>query len=276
MEDSRDMLLRAEPAKDVRLYALFPFFRRRYETMLAQSMASLAQNRWYMVRPLSIAGALAACPYGSVYLYVIWLVVHGQLSVGALALFGGAATLLQAQMLSLSFFAGLLPIHLNFLPSLLRVIEAPPDLPAAQHPRPAPEQICQGIVFEQVSFTYPRQTMQVLHDVSFRLAPDECVALVGHNGAGKTTMVKLLLRLYDPTGGRILLDGVDLREYDLSELRRKMGAIFQDFGRYELTAGKNIRLGRAQHPRNPPPPPDPLSQHHSPSPLVSPPQRPHN
>lgn len=102
-------------------------------------------------------------------------------------------------------------------------------------------------MFEQVSFTYPGQTTPVLRDVSFHLAPDECVALVGHNGAGKTTMVKLLLRLYDPTGGRILLDGVDLRQYDLSELRRKMGAIFQDFGRYELTAGENIGLGRLEH-----------------------------
>ncbi len=102
-------------------------------------------------------------------------------------------------------------------------------------------------MFEQVSFTYPGQTTPVLRDVSFRLLPGECVALVGHNGAGKTTMVKLLLRLYDPTGGRILLDGVDLREYDLSELRRKMGAIFQDFGRYELTAGENIGLGRLEH-----------------------------
>ena len=247
MEDSRDMLLRPEPAKDIRLYALFPFFRQRYETMLAQSLASFAQSRWHMVRSMSLAGTLAACASGSVYLYVIWLVVHSQLSVGALALYGGAATLLQAQMLSLSFFAGLLPIHLNFLPSLLRIIEAPPDLLIAQKPGPAPEQIRQGIVFDQVSFTYPGQALQVLHDVSFRLVPGECLALVGHNGAGKTTIVKLLLRLYDPTGGRILLDGVDLREYDLRELRRKMGAIFQDFGRYELTAGENIGLGQLEH-----------------------------
>ena len=98
-----------------------------------------------------------------------------------------------------------------------------------------------------VSFTYPGQTAPVLSDISFRLAPGECVALVGHNGAGKTTIVKLLLRLYDPTGGRILLDGVDLREYDLDDLRRKMGAIFQDFGRYELSAGENIGLGRLEH-----------------------------
>ncbi len=247
LRESREMLLSPEPAKDVRLYRLFPFFRQRYETIFAQIIRPLAQERRRAVRPMSLAGTLTACACAAVYLYVIWLVAHGQLSVGALSLYGGAATLLQAQLLRVSFFTGLFPIHLGFLPSLLRVIEAPPDLPIAHHPRPAPEQIRQGIVFERVNFTYPGQTTPVLSDVSFRLAPGECVALVGHNGAGKTTLVKLLLRLYDPTGGRILLDGVDLREYDLGELRRKMGAIFQDFGRYELTAGENIGLGRLEH-----------------------------
>jgi len=247
LRESREMLLSPEPAKDVRLYRLFPFFRQRYETIFAQIIRPLAQERRRAVRPMSLAGTLTACACAAVYLYVIWLVAHGQLSVGALSLYGGAATLLQAQLLRVSFFTGLFPIHLGFLPSLLRVIEAPPDLPIAHHPRPAPEQIRQGIVFERVNFTYPGQTTPVLSDVSFRLAPGECVALVGHNGAGKTTLVKLLLRLYDATGGRILLDGVDLREYDLGELRRKMGAIFQDFGRYELTAGENIGLGRLEH-----------------------------
>ena len=247
MQESREMLLSPSPAKDVRLYGLFSFFRQRYETMFAQVIRPLAQERQRMIRPMWLAGTLTACACGAVYLYVIWLVAHGQLSVGALALYGGAATLLQAELLRLSYFTGLFPIHLGFLPSLLRVIEAPPDLPVAPHPRPVPEQIRQGILFERVGFTYPGQTAPVLHDISFRLVPGECVALVGHNGAGKTTMVKLLLRLYDPTGGRILLDGVDLREYDLDELRRKMGAIFQDFGRYELTAGENIGLGRLEH-----------------------------
>jgi len=247
MQDSLEMLLSPSPAKDVRLYALFPFFRQRYETIFAQAIRPLAQERRRAIRPMSLAGTLAACACGAVYLSVIWLVAHGQLSVGALALYGGAATLLQAQLLRLSYFTGLFPIHLGFLPSLLRVIEAPPDLPVADHPRPAPEQIRQGIVFEQVSFTYPGQTTPVLRDVSLHLLPGECVALVGHNGAGKTTMVKLLLRLYDPTSGQILLDGVDLRQYDLGELRRTMGAIFQDFGRYELTAGENIGLGQLEH-----------------------------
>jgi len=247
MQESREMLLLPNPAKDVRLYGLFSFFRQRYETMFARVIRPVAQERQRMIRPMWLAGTLTACTCGGVYLYVIWLVAHSQLSVGALALYGGAATLLQAELLRLSYFTGLFPIHLGFLPSLLRVIEAPPDLPVAPHPRPVPEQIRQGILFERVGFTYPGQTAPVLSDVSFRLAPGECVALVGHNGAGKTTIVKLLLRLYDPTGGRILLDGVDLREYDLDDLRRKMGAIFQDFGRYELTAGENIGLGRLEH-----------------------------
>jgi ATP-binding cassette subfamily B protein len=247
LQESLETLLSPRPAKDVRLYALFPFFRQRYETIFNQAIGPLAQERRRAIRPMSLAGTLAACACGAVYLYVIWLVAHGQLSVGALALYGGAATLLQAQLLRLSYFTGLFPIHLGFLPSLLRVIEAPPDLPVADHPRPAPEQIRQGIVFEQVSFTYPGQTTPILRDVSFRLLPGKCVALVGHNGAGKTTMVKLLLRLYDPSGGHILLDGVDLRQYDLGELRRTMGAIFQDFGCYELTAGENIGLGQLEH-----------------------------
>ena len=247
MQESLEMLLLPGPAKDVRLYGLFSFFRERYETMFTQVIRPLAQERQRMIHPMWLTGTLTACACGAVYLSVIWLVAHGQLSVGALALYGGAATLLQAELLRLSYFTGLFPIHLNFLPSLLRVIEAPPDLPVAAHPKPVPGQIHQGIVFERVSFIYPGQTIPVLRDVSFRLAPGECVALVGHNGAGKTTIVKLLLRLYDPTSGRILLDGVDLREYDLDELRRKMDAIFQDFGRYELTAGENVGLGRLEH-----------------------------
>ena len=111
----------------------------------------------------------------------------------------------------------------------------------------APTALLQGIVFEKVSFTYPGRTDPVLRELSFTIGKDDCVALVGRNGAGKTTIVKLLLRLYDPTSGRILLDGVDLRDYDLDALRRKMGAIFQDFVRYELTAGQNIGLGQIDH-----------------------------
>jgi ATP-binding cassette subfamily B protein len=113
-------------------------------------------------------------------------------------------------------------------------------------PRPAPRPIRTGIVFEHVAFSYPGSSEPVLRDVSFAIRPGECVALVGHNGAGKTTIIKLLLRLYDPIAGRILLDGVDLRDYELNELRREMGVIFQDFVRYKFTVGENIGLGRVE------------------------------
>ncbi len=111
------------------------------------------------------------------------------------------------------------------------------------HPRSVPERLAQGIAFERVTFAYPGRPEPVLRDLSFTIGPHECVALVGHNGAGKTTIVKLLLRLYDPDAGRVTLDGVDLREYDPEALRRRMAVIFQDFVRYELTAGENIGLG---------------------------------
>jgi ATP-binding cassette, subfamily B, bacterial len=152
--------------------------------------------------------------------------------------------MLQARLLVLGFDFAFLPMVFGFLPSLFRILEAPPDLPVARQPAPVPRPIHAGIVFQGVSFTYPGNTRPVLREVSFSLAPAESLALVGHNGAGKTTIVKLLLRLYDPTAGRILLDGVDLREFDPTDLRREMAVIFQDFARYELTAGENIAMGQ--------------------------------
>jgi ATP-binding cassette subfamily B protein len=166
--------------------------------------------------------------------------------LGDLALYGGAATMLQTTLISLSTEFGVFSLVLTFLPSLQRVLLAPPDLPQAQAPRAAPQPLTGGIAFEHVSFTYPGQSVPVLHDLCLEIGAGECVALVGHNGAGKTTLIKLLLRLYDPTAGRVLLDGVDLRAYDLDALRRTMGVIFQDFVRYELTARENIAVGQIE------------------------------
>src|SRR5256714_14234928 len=209
-------------------------------------MHALDELRRGLIRGVALAGTLSAAAMGLIYVYTVWLAGQGHLSVGDVVLYGGAVTLLQAELGALARAAGYLPQELRFLPSLFRVLEAPPDLPRAQMPRPAPRPIRQGIVFEHVGFTYPGHATPVLQDVSFCIRPGECVALVGHNGAGKTTIVKLLLRLYDPTAGRILLDGVDLREYDLEDLRREMGVIFQDFVRYELAAGENIAIGQGE------------------------------
>ena len=276
LEYSRGVLLTPETAKDVHLYGLGSFFSRYYDTIFTGAIESLNHLRRPLAVNVALASMLATVASTAVYIYVVWLVAQGARTVGDLALYGVAATVLQMNLLGLGGEIGFLPNVLGFLPSLFRVLEAPPDLPnrgerfegpgappvdplnATPGPTahtmlgrrnlPSRGHRCavrfQGIVFEQVSFTYPGRTDRVLRDVSFTLEPDECVALVGHNGAGKTTIVKLLLRLYDPTSGRILLDGVDLREYDLDALRRQMGVIFQDFVRYELTAGENIGLGQ--------------------------------
>ena len=260
LEYSREALLTPQTAKDVHLYGLGSFFRRRYDTIFASTTESLNQVRRHLAVNVALASMLATVASSAVYIYVVWLVALGARTVGDLALYGVAATVLQMNLLGIGGEIGFLPNVLGFLPSLFRVLEAPPDLanrgarfdgPGAAPvearpatPGAASQPMDQGIVFEQVSFTYPGQTDPVLRAVSFAMKPDECVALVGRNGAGKTTIVKLLLRLYDPTSGRILLDGVDLREYDLDALRRQMGVIFQDFVRYELTAGENIGLGQ--------------------------------
>ena len=242
----RDVTLRPALAKDVHLYALGPFFTQRYADIVARTMNLLNQARRGLAPPMALASALAALATGAVYGYVVWLVATGQRTPGDLALYGGAAALLQQQVRELGLNISYLPRALNFLPAFYRVLEAPPDLPVPASPRSMPPSIREGITFERVAFTYPGRSEPVLRDVSLHLGRHESVALVGRNGTGKTTLVKLLLRLYDPTEGRILLDGIDLREFDPADLRRQMGVIFQDFVRYELTAGENIGLGQVE------------------------------
>ncbi|HEX2035762.1 MAG TPA: ABC transporter ATP-binding protein, partial [Chloroflexota bacterium] len=239
----RDLTLSAESAKDVRLYALSGFLRRRYDEAFGAVIGPVEAVRRRWTVPMILAGALSASLPAGVYLYVAWLVARGERTLGELALYGGAASLLQRNVLDFVNVMGVVPDLLNFLPSLFRVLEAPPDLPLPARPQAVPRPLRQGITFEGVTFAYPGQERAVLRGVSCHLTPGECVALVGANGAGKTTLVKLLLRLYDPSAGRILLDGVDLRAYDLDALRRQMAVVFQDFVRFELTAGENVALG---------------------------------
>lgn len=243
LEYLRDTLLDPEPAKDVRLYGLGPVFRRRYEAIYARAFGGLERLRRRLLGSMLLTGALAALAAAGIYIYLVLQIIAGSRTVGDLLLYGGAAALLQGGVQSLAQQLGNLAEPLSFLPSLFRVLDAPPDLPLPAAPRPLPRPLRHGVAFEHVAFRYPGAAEPALRDVSFRLAPSESLALVGHNGAGKTTIVKLLLRLYDPTGGRITLDGVDLREYDLDELRRQMAVIFQDFVRYELTAAENVAVG---------------------------------
>jgi ATP-binding cassette subfamily B protein len=137
-----------------------------------------------------------------------------------------------------------------FLTDLLAFFEMQPTIRSKPNALPAPRPIREGFEFRNVSFCYPGTTRIVLRGLNFRLCPGERVAIVGENGQGKTTIVKLITRLYDPTEGQILLDGIDLREYDLEDLYCEIGVIFQDFMRYEMTAGENIAIGRIEELHN--------------------------
>jgi ATP-binding cassette subfamily B protein len=276
----RDAALAPEPARDVRLYGLAAFFGQRYKAVFRRAVDAMAPRYRALTARSALGMALGALAVGAVYVFVIWQVIvqgaAGRLTVGDVALFGGAAAMLHDRLLDIGWAVSVVPRDLAFLPALNRVLHAPPDLPVPAHPLPAPCPIREGIVFDNVWFAYPAgpdgrraANPPVLRGVSFAIRPGESLALVGLNGAGKTTIVKLLLRFYDPhcprcptdppgppgparpfgapgptqPPGRITLDGVDLREYDLESLRRRMGVIFQDFVRYELTVRENVAIG---------------------------------
>jgi ATP-binding cassette, subfamily B, bacterial len=242
-------LMGAEPAKDVRLFGLGGFFRGLHGTLYDQASSDVRRLRQRLMARMIPAQILSGAASALVYLYVIARVLNGAASLGDLVLYGGVLLQLEGALQGLGFDIGFIAEYFTWLPSLFVVLDAGPDLPVPPPERAilAPRPVRSGLVLEHVSFRYPGPTAEVLHDISFAIRPGERLALVGRNGAGKTTLVKLLARLYDPTEGRILLDGVDLRDYDLDDLRRQIAAVFQDFVTYQLTAQENIGLGDIAH-----------------------------
>ena len=243
LEYYRNVVLTPEVAKDIRLYELGSHFIDLYSSLFRKNISTLDAFQKRALVKVFIARLPPGITSGCVFIYIIWQALQGSFSTGSLVFYCGTILLLQNTLsnIDLSVIQ-----DLEFLPGLFRILQAPPDLPVSKNPLPAPRPVTKGIVFEHVSFAYPGQKEAVLSDVSFSLAPGECVGLVGQNGAGKTTIVKLLLRLYDPTAGRILLDDIDLREYDINDLRQEFGAIFQDFIHYNLTIAENIAVGRLE------------------------------
>ena len=133
-----------------------------------------------------------------------------------------------------------------YLDDLFAFFRMEPSIRSKPGALPAPRPIQRGLEFRHVSFQYPDAERYALHDVSFTLRPGQRIALIGENGAGKTTITKLIARLYDPTEGEILLDGIDLREYDLDDWRSEVGVIFQDYMRYHMLLWENIGVGRIE------------------------------
>jgi ATP-binding cassette, subfamily B, bacterial len=230
-------------AKDVRLAGAFGFLRRRYLAIWTTAVGETAGLRRRLAARMVLARVLSSGVLVAVYVVLVRSAVEGHTTIGGLVYFGGAIVLLTQALYLIGFNVGYLPQVFSYLPSLQRILDAGPDLVLPARPTSMRAEPIAGVAFEDVYFTYPDTADAVLNGVSFRLDPGASLALVGHNGAGKTTIVKLLLRLYDPDAGRITFDGTDIRDLDIDEFRRRVGVIFQDFGRYELTVGENIGLG---------------------------------
>ena len=239
-----------ESAKELKLFGLAPFLVNRYAKLsneLHEQTVGLAKRKLMVGGLLSLLGTLGY--YGS-YAFVIYETVVGVLTIGSLyfltGAIAGASTNIQAVFATFSTIAD----QALFVTDLLDFFAMKPTVASKPNALPVPRPILEGFEFRNVSFTYPGHTRLVLSDVSFHLRRGERLALVGENGQGKTTIVKLLTRLYDPTAGQILLDGVDLREYDLEDLWRETGVIFQDFMRYDMTAAENIAIGKIEEREN--------------------------
>jgi ATP-binding cassette subfamily B protein len=191
-------------------------------------------------------GLLASLSYYGSYAWIVWRAVGGSITLGDMTMYLGIFR--SSQNMFESIFYGLSDLYENglFMSNLFAFLELKPQMVIAARPRPVPKEIRYGIELQHVSFKYDGHDEWALRDVSLCIRPCEKVALVGPNGAGKTTLIKLLTRLYDPTEGQVLLDGVDLREYDLGELRQQIGVIFQDFVHYHLTAAENVGFGQIE------------------------------
>jgi ATP-binding cassette, subfamily B, bacterial len=235
-----------ESAKELKLFGLASYLVGRYAKLSNQLHAqnvALAKRRLWVGAAFTLLGALGY--YGS-YAFVIYKTVTGKLDIGTFTFMAGAIALASSNIQALFTTFSTIADQAMFITDLLDFFNLQPQVFSKPNALPAPRPIRLGFEFQDVSFAYPGQTRMVLSNVSFQLQPTERIALVGENGQGKTTIVKLLTRLYDPTGGRILLDGVDLRDYQLEDLWKEIGVIFQDFMRYDMTAAENIGIGRIE------------------------------
>ncbi len=239
------VLAREDHAKEVKLFGLGPLLLERYRDIfrkLYQEDRDLTIRRDSWGFGLGLLGTLAL--YGA-YGWIALTTIAGRITLGQmtmyLMLFRQGQSAVSA---SLSAVSGMYEDNL-YLSTLYDYLETPvPRVAGAALRGPHPED---GIRFENVSFTYPQAEGPALEGISLHIRPGESLALVGENGSGKTTLIKLLTRLYQPTTGRILLDGRDLREWEAAALRQRVGVIFQDFARYQLKVGENVGAGDVRH-----------------------------
>ena len=235
-----------ESAKEVKVFGLARYLHDRFAGVtdgLIDRNRRLARKR---LGAGSLLALLGSAGYYAGYAYLVVRAVEGHLRIADLIFLSGALAGSSSQIQTIFATFSSIADQALFLGDLMNFFAVKPKIQSRPEAIPAPRSIRHGFEFRGVSFHYPGSERLVLRDLDFRIAPGERVALVGENGRGKTTFVKLMARLYDPTAGRILLDGVDLRDYQLDDLHRQIGVIFQDFMRYDLPARENIGVGQIE------------------------------
>ena len=235
-----------QSAKEIKIFGLGNHLSERYREV---SDRIYEENKQVAVKRASVGFLLNLVSTGGYYgAYAVVLVrtLAGAISVGTFTFLTGAFSRSRAYIEKILQSFTDISDQALYLKDLFEFFEMQPAIRSAPQALPAPRPIRSGFEFRNVGFAYPGSGRMVVENISFRLEAKEKIALIGENGAGKTTLVKLLARLYDPTVGEILLDGVDLRDYDIDDLRKEIGVIFQDYMRYELLAKENIGFGRIE------------------------------
>jgi ATP-binding cassette subfamily B protein len=230
-------------AKEVRLFSLSDFFTGRFKKIsrdLYDAKRKFGVKRLFVSSLINIPGVVG---FYLVFIYIIQEVLAGQITIGGLTFLLGAIRQLGGLIQSSAKRFNAVAQGAIYLTDFFDFFNIAPTIHIPDNPRPFPNPIVSGFTFEDVGFKYTNSDKWANRHLSFTLRPGEKLALVGENGAGKTTLVKLLVRLYDPTEGRITLDGYDLKEYNIDDIRREMGIIFQDFIRYQMPASVNIAVG---------------------------------
>lgn len=240
------LLTNLDAVKEVRLFGLGEPLLQRYSTLFN----SFLEEDRAIARKRSLTslgwGLLTSLSFYLAYAWIVLRAVTGAITLGDMTLYLGVFR--GSQGMFQGILGGINQLYENglFMSNLFAFLALEPQMVASSQALPAPIKFRQGIEFRNVSFRYAGQETWALRNINLTIHPGEKIALVGLNGAGKTTLIKLLTRLYDPTEGQILVDGVDLREYDLNSWRNQIGVIFQDFVRYHLSAGENIGLGQVE------------------------------
>ena len=235
-------------AKELRLFDLGDLFKNRFRTIrqhLLKEKFELAKRRTIAEFSTTILSVIAM--WGA-YAFIAYQTVLGMITVGDLVLYNQSFRKAYDSIWSLLQGVAGLYEDMQFLSYLFEFLDFEPKIVDPPNPLPVPRPMQSGIEFKNVDFAYPGSARQAIKNVSLKIQPGEVIALVGENGSGKTTLTKLLCRLYDPDAGQITIDGIDLRQVRVRDLRSEISVIFQDYAKYQMTARENIWLGNISQP----------------------------